>query len=106
MKPATAPTLSQHLLDEANRFFLYPKKVYRSKLNLLTQKALEEGLKRFIDWRRTFAPRRDDLHLDFFTSEIMLNQIYSRLVLQEVPRMVKRTQALRSLTLSGISNAE
>jgi hypothetical protein len=105
MKPAEAPSLSLHLLHEATRFLVYPHKVYRSKLNLATQKAVDEGTRRFIDWRRTFTPGKDWPE-DFFTSEVMLDQIYCRIVLQEVPGMVERTRALRSLTLSGISNAE
>jgi hypothetical protein len=94
MKPAEAPTLSQHLLREASRFFIYPHKVYRSKLNLATQKFLEEGIKRLIDWRRTFSPDKREPPDELFTSEVMLDQIYCRLLLQDVPDMVARTRAL------------
>jgi hypothetical protein len=78
MTPAEAPTLSQHLLHEAARFFVYPHKVYRSKLNLATQKAVDAGTRRLIDWRRTFTPGKDWPE-DFFTSEVMLDQIYCRM---------------------------
>ena len=106
MKPAEAPTLSEHLLHEAARSFVYPQKVYRSKVNVAAQKMLETGIRRRLDWRRTFVPPERDSPIDFFTSEVMLDQMYCRVLLQDVPRMVERTRALRSLTLAGIPNSE
>jgi hypothetical protein len=105
MKPATAPTLSQHLLHEADRFFVYPQKIYRSKINLAVHKYVDDGTRRLIEWRRTFTPGKDWPE-EFFASEVMLDQIYSRMALQGVPGMVERTRALRSLTLTGLPNAE
>ncbi len=107
MKQAEAPTLSQHLLREAERFILYPQRAYRTKLNLATQKALENGMKQLVEWRKTFAPRPDDKAVsDFWTGEVMLDQLYCRALLQEVPGYVERTRALRALTLSGIPKGE
>lgn len=106
MKQAEAPTLSEHLLREAQRFLFYPQTVYRTKLNLAAQKMVESGIARFAEWRKTFAPQADTAAEQFWTSEVMLDQMYCRILLQEVPNFVKRTQALRAITLSGISNAE
>ncbi|MES1254766.1 MAG: DUF4145 domain-containing protein [Acidobacteriota bacterium] len=108
MKPAESATLSEHLLREAQCFNFFPHRVYRTKVNLATQVWLERAIAKLVEWRKTFAPQANgSAEADqFWTSEVMLDQMYSRVLLQEVPNFVKRTQALRALTLSGISNAE
>jgi hypothetical protein len=105
MRTAEAPTLSQHLLHEADRFVVYPRKVRRTKNILVMQEYVDEGTRRLIEWRRTFTPDKNwpEQH---FGNEVMLDQIYSRMMLHEVPAMVERTRELRTLTLSGIPTAE
>jgi hypothetical protein len=47
MKPAEAPTLSQHLLHETARFFVYPHKVSRSKSTMIAPSNLYAPPERF-----------------------------------------------------------
>jgi len=101
MNKDPAPTLSAHLLAEAAKFFLYPGRVYRTKTNLGAQKMLDDGLRRLIEWRKAFAPSKDNVAAKWlFENPIILDQLYSRELLQAVPEIVQRTQSLADVTLS------
>jgi hypothetical protein len=106
MKQAEASTLSEHLLREAQRFTFYPHRVYRTRINLAVQKTVESAITRFVEWRKTFAPQASTADDEVWMSEVMLDQMYCRVLLQDVPSLVERTRALRALALSGISNSE
>jgi hypothetical protein len=101
MKKDPASTLSAHLLAEAAKFFLYPKRAYRTTTNLGAQKMLDDGLRRLLEWRKTFAPSKDNVAAKWlFETPIVLDQLYSRELLRAVPEIVQRTQNLADVTLS------
>jgi hypothetical protein len=106
MDKASAPTLSQHLMDEANRFIVYPVKSRRTRLTAAVHKKQDAALRRFLDWRKTFVPREHRDVVDFWSDETLMNQAYCRELLTTVPAIVERTLTLRSLTLTGISDAQ
>jgi len=96
-----APTLSAHLLAEAAKFFLYPKRAYRTQTNLGAQKMLDDAFRRLLEWRKTFAPTKDNAGAKFlFETPLVLDQLYSRELLRAVPDIVQRTQSLADVTLS------
>src|SRR5688500_15393911 len=105
-KPAP-PTLSKHLLDEANRFMFYPVKSRRDRITLAAQKTLDVAMRHLLEWRKTFVPDEHRKALEILWSNpTLLNQIHCRQLLTAVPDIVERTLALRSLTLAGIPDAE
>ena len=106
MKQSTAPTLSGHLLREAERFRLYPQRAYRTRSSLDLQKGADKFLRKIIEWRKTFAPKPEDQATDFFSDPVLLDEFYCRDLLKAVPAIVERTIKLSHLTLSGISNSE
>jgi hypothetical protein len=103
MKQSTAATLSTHLLTEASKFLFYPNRNYRTKKNLVVQQALDNGLRRLVEWRKTFAPRTPDAATEMLNAGTLLDELYSRELLREVPEIVERTRSLANLTLSGVS---
>ena len=106
MENASAPMLSQHLLEEADHFIFYPVRSRRDRARVAAQKTLDAAMRRFMDWRRTFVPREHKSVVDFWSSARLLNQAYCRELLGAIPDVVDRTLRLRSVTLSGISDAE
>jgi len=104
--PETNPgTLSAHLLAEAQKFFMYPQRKYRTKGNLSLQRFVDDRLRRLVNWRKTFAPQA--VEMDVFGDEglgpAMLDELYCRDLLGQVPDIVERTMKLRLLTLAGVS---
>src|SRR3990172_6107995 len=103
MKQTTAPTLSRHLLQEADKFLMYPQRVYRTRSNLDVQKSFDKFVRKLVEWRKTFAPKPEDEAAEFYSSPHLLNEFYCRDLLTAVPAIVDRTVKLSHLTLSGIS---
>lgn len=94
-------TLSAHLLHEAAKYLLYPKRVYRTATNLALQDTLDRALARLVEWRKTFAPTNDDVLAKWlFETPTILDQLYSRELLRAVPDIVERTRSLSAVTLS------
>lgn len=106
MKQLPALTLSGHLLREAERFRMYPQRVYRTRINLDVQRMVNKFLGKLVEWRKTFAPRREDEDANFWSDPVLLDEFYCRDLLKGVPAIVERTLRLSHLTLSGISNSE
>jgi hypothetical protein len=106
MKRSAAPTLSLHLLGEAERFRMYPLRVYRTRTNLDTQKRLDNFMGKIVEWRKTFAPGAKDEVADFLSDPVLLDEFYCRDLLKAIPGIVERTAKLSRLTLSGISKTE
>lgn len=101
MTKEAAPTLSTHLLAEAAKFFIYPTRTYRTKTNIAVQQLLDSSLGRLLEWRKTFAPSKDNAAAKWlFETPGALDQVYSRELLRAVPGIVQRTQSLADLTLS------
>ena len=104
MKQEPAPTLSAHLLVEASRFFLYPKRTYRTNTNLHLREYLDEGLHRLTEWRKTFAPQELRAAVQgLVDNPVLLDQFYSCELLRQVPGIVARTKCLAHLTMGGIT---
>jgi hypothetical protein len=107
MKQTPASTLSAHLLHEASKFFIYPHRKYRTKTNLADQRFMDDRLRRLVEWRKTFAPETVKIDVfaedDAFGGPVLLDQLYCRERLREIPDVVDRTRKLTLLTLSGIS---
>src|SRR5688572_8284666 len=83
------PTLSEHLLREAAKFTFYPQRVRRTRLNKAVQDGFDKLRRQLVEWRKTFAPRGEAAFTDassFMTSPIMLDELYSRDLLREVPK--------------------
>jgi hypothetical protein len=62
-----------------------------------------------MNWRKTFAPPEHDANdsdWDWLTTPTLLDEVYCRDLLQEIPRFVERTLALSKLSLAGIAKGE
>jgi Domain of unknown function (DUF4145) len=105
MKPGIPPTLSQHLLSEASKFFRYPKRKRRTKATLEAIEWLDEQLTKFVEQRRTFVLNVKSLGKGF-SDPIFLDELYCRYLLRVVPRMVQRTRALAELALPKSADTE
>ena len=91
---ATAPTLSEHLLAEANRFRAYPGLAGRGKLNkavtsIWNEKALP-STPRSLEWIMLKGQ-------GFQAPASLLDEYYAKHLLAEVPRIVARASSLRPL---------
>jgi hypothetical protein len=106
MKQPTAVTLSDYLSREADKFLLYPRRVYRTRSNIEVQKFHDRCMQWLVNWRKSFAPRPQDEFTEVFSRPIFLDEFYCHNLLKAVPGIVERTTKLRHLTLSGISNSE
>ena len=106
MKPDTAPTLSQHLLNEASKFFLYPRRQRRTKATLEALAMIDNTLRKFVEWRRTFAPDSKYLGNEDLNDPIFLDELYCRDLLRAIPEIVQRTRALKELSCPESANAE
>jgi hypothetical protein len=78
MKEDPAPTLSPHLLAEASKFFLHPNRRHRTKANLKLQQLFDDGLQRLVEWRKTFAPKPNEVVEEFLNQIHVLDEFYSR----------------------------
>src|SRR5712692_4081714 len=105
-KETVAPTLSAHLLREADRFLIYPNRVYRTRSNLGAQEIIDRLRRKVVEWRKTFAPQPEEALSQTFGTPILLDELYCRDVLRAVPEMVDRTRHLSHLTLEGIDDPE
>jgi hypothetical protein len=107
MADATAATLSQHLLHEADRFLVYPVRTRRTAGTKAMHKALDKNMRRLLEWRKSFAPtsKSEDMY-DWLFDHVMLDQAYCRAMLQMVPEFVERTQSLKKVTLTEIADTE
>jgi len=100
MQSEKALTLSEHLLNEANKWQVYPLLPQRrTKANLALQKEMDNLLREIVEWRRTFLPTKS-LGEDPPNASILWNHVYCREFLDKVPEMVGRTHVLRKLPLS------
>ncbi len=98
MKQSTAPTLSRHLLLEADRFLLYPQRIRRTRSNSDVQKGHDRILRMLVEWRKTFAPGPQDELTErcneLLSSPVLLDEFYCRDLLNAVPAIVERTVKL------------
>src|SRR5262245_55311489 len=99
MKQELPSTLSQYLLREADRFFIYP---YRRRSRRATPKFLrlrqefDRAYRPFLDWRKTFVPAKQDVRaFDVWNTAEMLDQMLCRTMLKDIPQVVQRTRALK-----------
>jgi hypothetical protein len=107
MKRSAAPTLSLHLLREAERFRMYPQRVYRTRGNLDYEKVFDNKVMgKIVEWRKTFVPSPMDELALLFEDPVLLDEFYCRDLLKAIPGIVERTAKLSHLTLSGISKSE
>ena len=98
------PFLSQYLLKKAAPFFIYPHRDYT--VSPKSRSLLDNFTRKLMEWRKTFQPRPLEPEIDVFGDSTMLDQVYTRDLLAAVPEYVKRTQALRQVTLSGMRESE
>jgi len=106
MKPGTAPTLSQHPLDESSKFQFYPKRVYRTEANLAVQEILDDLRRQFVEWRKTFAPDAKYVGNEKLHDPVFVDELYCRDLLRAIPEMVRRTRALAELALPKAAESE
>jgi hypothetical protein len=100
-------TLSAHLLREAARFLPYPTRVSRTPTNIGAQKIVQEFFRKLAEWRRTFSPVEGrDLVEGLTTKPVLLDDLFSREMLQAVPGMVERTRGLSTLVLSDVPEGD
>lgn len=101
MKPMSdAPTLSEHLLNEARRFLFYPERITRNGRKARIQSKIDRHVNKLVDWRKTFSPRpieHDDL--EFWSDSVLLDEVYCRELLVGVNGFVNRTRQLRNMVL-------
>src|SRR5262245_9935041 len=97
MKPGTAPTLSQHLLNEANKFLLYPHRQRRTKAKTVESRELfDKILGEMVEERSTFGRYPGS---KIKNEPVYLDDIYCRECLRAVPEMVRVTLKLSELSL-------
>jgi hypothetical protein len=107
MSDVQATTLSEHLLREAQKFTLYPKRAYRTKANLRLQETWDQARRKFVGWRKTFTPpEHAGLDVDFLTTPTFVDEVYCRDLLRDVPGFVERTLNLAKISLAGVANGE
>ena len=53
-------TLSAYLLRESDRFWIYPYTLRRTKGNLVHRKFIDNEVRKFMEWRKTFGPPPTD----------------------------------------------
>ena len=106
MRQTQSPTLSAHLLREADKFLFYPCRVRRTRLQLGSQKILDNIGRKLIEWRKTFAPKPEDELEETLGTPVFLDEVYCRDLLKAIPDIVERTRSLSRLTLSGVSDSE
>jgi len=106
-KKPLSPTLSKHLLEEASRFLIYPAPSRRTRHSLMAIEMVHDALLGLTEWRKTFVPeaRRNAIEV-LWSQPNLLDQTYTREVLQTVPEMVTRSLAPRAFTLAGIADEE
>jgi hypothetical protein len=106
MKQPPAQTLSDHLLREAEKFRMYPERIYRTRKNLNAQKSFDKFMGRIVEWRKTFVPSGKAEDVFFSSDRVLLDEFYCRDLLKAIPGIVERTAKLSHLTLSGIPKSE
>src|SRR5262245_20100309 len=99
-----APTLSAHLLQEAEKFCPYPNKSRRSHGWIAFQRRFDDLVREQVKWRKTFTPSTKTQLVDAL--DFLLDELYCRDLLKQVPQFVDRTRRLRSLTLEGVPDRD
>jgi hypothetical protein len=98
-KPALPSRLSEYLLQKAEPFEFYPKRIYG--LAPEVREIFRDLSRALVEWRKTFQPKSDGRDCDFHGQPVMLDQFYSRELLAAVPGFVERTRDLRTLTFEA-----
>lgn len=98
------PTLSSHLLWEAQKFLPYPNTSRRTAAWLRLQKNFDAKIREFGEWRKTFTPAPSTQL--FGSDTAFLDDLYCRDLLQRIPEFVERIQRLSSLTLASIPDPD
>lgn len=106
MKGMENPTLSAYLLEKANRFLLYPRRISGARADVATRNIFDDIRRKMVEWRKTFAPQRESELLTILGNPASLDELYCREMLQAIPEIVERTLSLSHLTLQGISDSE
>ena len=108
MTRESSPTLSAHLLREAQRFALFPQRVRRTKRNLAAQEILDRIRRNLIEWRQTFTPRgKEEIEASSgLLDAVLLDEVYARDLLKAVPDLVARTLRLSRVSFGGIRTGE
>ena len=104
--------LSAHLLRESDRFWIYPYTHRRTKGNLANLKLIDDEVRKLMEGRQAFAPPPSDesesadeswkLFKRILDTPLLFDQVYCRLLLGRVPKIVERHRNLSHLTLSEI----
>src|SRR5215813_7136150 len=83
-------TLSEYLLEKANRFLLYPNRISNSRSNASVRKFHDGIRRRMVGWRKAFAPQpeSDNELLKILGSPTSLNEFYCRELLKAIPGIV------------------
>ncbi len=105
MKQTYPDTLSAYLLEKANRFQLYPRRVY-GEGSEISRAALDLIRRSLVEWRKTFAPQVGNETSDFLTNPISLDEQYCRDLLSKIPEIVERTLKLSSFILKDIADSD
>jgi hypothetical protein len=78
-------------------------------MNLAVQDGFDHMRRQLVGWRKTFAPK-DKAALfqasNVMMSPVMLDELYSRDLLREVPKIVERTRSLSQVALSNVLERE
>lgn len=89
---ATAPTLSEHLLIEARKFSVYPRRVRKAKT---AAAFVEKTLRPFVIQLGIVAKGRA------LPLQQLLDEFYTKRVLEDVPSYVRRTKQLEPLEVGA-----
>jgi hypothetical protein len=103
-KKAPATTLSAHLFEEAQKFLRYPQRVRRSAVGRATIEMFDGASQQFLEWRQTFAPPKHAKAMPFISEPVLLDELYSRELLRNVPDFVERTKALQAMVFPDPRN--
>jgi hypothetical protein len=99
----TAERLSTHLLNEARRYFGYPRTIRRTASNIERYDDLYRLLAGYLPWNTAFLqPATDQSYRTVVETTVLVDEMYCRELLGAVPEMVKRTQQLEALSLETI----
>ena len=99
---------SEYLLHEAEKCgYTGDKPQKQSERMQGMDESVEEHVRVFVEWRKTFSKESESKIDNFFIGQgKFLDSFYCREVLRAVPGMVERTRALARLTLPGAEGSE
>src|SRR2546422_2533781 len=107
MKHTQNPTLSAYLLEKADRFLLYPRRISGTRVDVANRKMIDQIRHEMIEWRKTFAPQSPQSEnniVKMLGGPVSVDELYCRELLKDIPNIVERTLSLSHLTLTGISD--